>query len=816
MGQCKDILCKGYIIRKQQERIKTDSSSSSDKLLTYQEFHPVLLRQHELAHLVEFPTFDKAVDNFFSQLGSQKLDVKALQQEKAAMKKLENVKKDHERRLEMLHVSQETDQYKAQLIGSNIEIVERAIFVLCYMVANAFDWTEIGQMVKEAQVQGDPVAKAIKALKLGSNKFTLFLTDPFEIHEEDEEDGAGDKKQKVKGVLIDIDLGLSPYANARSFYDQKKHAAKKERRTLEASDKALKAAERKTKQALKEVAVVTSIQKVRKTYWFEKFLWFVTSENFLVIAGRDAQQNEIIVKRHLRAGDVYVHADLHGATSCVVKNPTGGPIPPKSLQEAGCMALCYSSGWDSKIVTSAWWVRHDQVSKTAPTGEYLTTGSFMIRGKKNFLPPSQLVMGYTFVFKLDESCVENHLNDRKVKFDDEDMASMWKEKTGDASSPQESEEEVEIEIDISDDVPETASSAGIFETQTSTGSQFPDTSIDLQYVKGETFQFQRGISTLSTASATSGSTALVVEEETFESGDQDGNGDNESQFMSSETGSQSRPLGKQRLTAKQHRDIKKQASRSDEIKHAVPGVDSDSPVGKKEQKPASEDPPQKKRGQKHKMKKIKGKYGDQDEEERQLRMEILGSAGAPKEAKNQKGKKGSKQQQQQKAQARQQEKRLKESPVVLISAEVTPSKAPTVDPPGLAETKTNPDEKDGRVKEMEEDDELQLDATKDNMDYLDALTGCPLPDDLLMFAIPMCAPYSAITNYKFKVKLTPGSGRRGKAARTALHLFVTTKETQQREKDLLKSVKDTELSRNLPGKVKLSAPSLQAHRQKKR
>ena len=29
------------------------------------------------------------------------------------------------------------------------------------------------------------------------------------------------------------------------------------------------------------------------------------------------------------------------------------------------------------MVTSAWWVYHDQVSKTAPSGEYLTTGMIM-------------------------------------------------------------------------------------------------------------------------------------------------------------------------------------------------------------------------------------------------------------------------------------------------------------------------------------------------------------------------------------------------------------------------------------------------------
>ena len=45
-----------------------------------------------------------------------------------------------------------------------------------------------------------------------------------------------------------------------------------------------------------------------------------------------------------------------------------------------------------------------QVSKTAPTGEYLTVGSFMIRGKKNFLPPNPLVMGFAFLFKLVMLC----------------------------------------------------------------------------------------------------------------------------------------------------------------------------------------------------------------------------------------------------------------------------------------------------------------------------------------------------------------------------------------------------------------------------
>lgn len=91
---------------------------------------------------------------------------------------------------------------------------------------------------------------------------------------------------------------------------------------------------------------------------------------------------------------------------------------------------------------------------------------------------------------------------------------------------------------------------------------------------------------------------------------------------------------------------------------------------------------------------------------------------------------------------------------------------------------------------------------------LDSFTGQPLPEDLLLYAVPVCAPYSAILNYKYKVKLTPGTGKRGKATKTALQSFLREKSITVREKDLLKGVTDQDLARNLPGKVKVSAPQL--------
>lgn len=72
----------------------------------------------------------------------------------------------------------------------------------------------------------------------------------------------------------------------------------------------------------------------------------------------------------MQAGDLYVHADLHGASSVVIKNrSSNSKIPSKTIEEAGHMAVCYSTAWDSKSPIKAWWVNADQVSKTAPSGE---------------------------------------------------------------------------------------------------------------------------------------------------------------------------------------------------------------------------------------------------------------------------------------------------------------------------------------------------------------------------------------------------------------------------------------------------------------
>lgn len=113
-----------------------------------------------------------------------------------------------------------------------------------------------------------------------------------------------------------------------------------------------------------------------------------------------------------------------------------------------------------------------------------------------------------------------------------------------------------------------------------------------------------------------------------------------------------------------------------------------------------------------------------------------------------------------------------------------------------------------------DDDNISRQAHED-LKLLNSLTGQPAAEDILLYAIPVVAPYSAISNYKYRVKVMPGSSKRGKAAKTALGLFVNDKTASQREKDLLKSCKDQDLARNLPNKIKMTAINLNAMKKRR-
>jgi predicted ribosome quality control (RQC) complex YloA/Tae2 family protein len=189
----------------------------------------------------------------------------------------------------------------------------------------------------------------------------------------------------VENHIFSINLRHSIQANADEYYSRSKKAEKK----LRGAERTLQETEAKIEEAKKQVTRRKETQrpfvKRRKKQWFEKFRWFHSSNGFLVIGGRDATTNELLIKKHMEPNDIVFHAEIVGAPFVLIK--TGGKtVPEQTISEAAQLAASYSRAWRELLsAVNVYWVNPDQVSKTPPSGQFLKKGSFMIRGSKNFV-----------------------------------------------------------------------------------------------------------------------------------------------------------------------------------------------------------------------------------------------------------------------------------------------------------------------------------------------------------------------------------------------------------------------------------------------
>ena len=142
--------------------------------------------------------------------------------------------------------------------------------------------------------------------------------------------------------------------------------------------------------------------KKRKLEWYEKFRWFKSSEGFLVVGGRDATTNEIIIKKHTQKGDVVFHTDMAGSPFFVVKKDSISKDSRKSkdteskdveigedtLIEVADATCSYSRAWKLGLsILDVFYVKPEQVTKKAQSGEFMPKGAFMVYGKTEYLRP---------------------------------------------------------------------------------------------------------------------------------------------------------------------------------------------------------------------------------------------------------------------------------------------------------------------------------------------------------------------------------------------------------------------------------------------
>lgn len=286
------------------EKTKTNGKDNAgderdNKILV--EFQPILLKQHEDAMFDVHATFGAACAAFFGRLQEQRAVLRATAAEASAKAKLEKVRQDQQDRLAALERDIVRQQEEAAAVQQHAEQVDQALLVVNSALDSGMDWDQLEKLVEIEQKQNhNPVALLIHKLELEQDTMVLNLS----VGDDDDGD---EKTMKVRVLLKE-----TAHANASLLFKKYRASKEKSHNTIENSAKALKAAEETAERKLREAqkrsrtAVITH---KRRPAWYEKYHWFITTDNYLVLGGRDAQQNELLVKRFLRPGDAYLHAE---------------------------------------------------------------------------------------------------------------------------------------------------------------------------------------------------------------------------------------------------------------------------------------------------------------------------------------------------------------------------------------------------------------------------------------------------------------------------------------------------------------------------
>ena len=219
-----------------------------------------------------------------------------------------------------------------------------------------------------------------------------------------------DARNLTVNVCIDelqfsLNLRRTLFENAAEYYERGKKAKQKSagaltaleesRRKLAEIEQSIHKAEALKTVRPMEVMKELLKHKVKRKEWYEKFRWFRSSDGFLVVAGKDAVSNEVLVKKYATQDDAVFHADVAGAPFVVIKAEGKAPSE-QALREAGEFAAAFSRAWrEGAGSADVYWTKLSQLSKSGPSGEYVPHGAFAVSGKRNWMRnvPLKLAIG---------------------------------------------------------------------------------------------------------------------------------------------------------------------------------------------------------------------------------------------------------------------------------------------------------------------------------------------------------------------------------------------------------------------------------------
>ncbi|NVM34203.1 MAG: fibronectin-binding domain-containing protein [Candidatus Lokiarchaeota archaeon] len=326
----------------------------------------------------KFTSFNAAVDEFFSKVDSELLKNPKEQKVDEQISSHKKILKNQQEYLIELKDKKEKYYNIGEIIFANLNSLEKLRSVLIDAKKKGYSWEEINTKLKIAKLEHLNGSEFFEKVIPSTNQLLI----------------------KINNNDVYIDLKKSLGENANNIYSKGKKAEKKIEGTITAIVKTRKKIDKlKFEKESLEVEIDFLIKKPKKK-WYERFRWFVSSDGYLIIGGRDATSNEIIFKKYIEPNDLVFHTNFPGSPLVVVKNIENKKIPLNTIKETGDFVASFSRAWkETWGIVDIFYIHPDQISRNPPSGEFLPKGSFIISGKKNFIKnaKTELAIGLNFI-----------------------------------------------------------------------------------------------------------------------------------------------------------------------------------------------------------------------------------------------------------------------------------------------------------------------------------------------------------------------------------------------------------------------------------
>jgi predicted ribosome quality control (RQC) complex YloA/Tae2 family protein len=339
-------------------------------------------------------SFNAALDHYFHELRQTEAEESTAVDRpdfEAEIQKRERIIDQQEGAIEEFEAQAERERERAELLYAEYDLADEVLSTVQSAREDGVPWDDIAARLAEGAEQGIPAAEAVVdvdgaagtvTVDLGEHDVELNATTGVEKNADRLYQEAKRVEEKKEGALSAIEDTREELAHWNERREQ-----------WEADDGEEGDADEEDADddADRDWLSMSSVPVRSTEQWYEQFRWLHTGDGFLVIGGRDAQDNEALVKKYLEGGDRFFHAQAHGGPATILK-ATGPSEPAKevdfpttSREQAAQFAVSYSSVWkDGHYAGDVYAVDADQVSKTPESGEFLEKGGFAIRGDRTY------------------------------------------------------------------------------------------------------------------------------------------------------------------------------------------------------------------------------------------------------------------------------------------------------------------------------------------------------------------------------------------------------------------------------------------------